>query len=133
MQEDIHLQVALDTDPSFSSAALWWSCPPASFSKLNVDGSFNPVSRAMGIGGVLRDSDGHWIRGFSDHRAYGNILEAKLLALQVGLQYAWEQNHRYILCETDSLEVIHLLKDERPCSSSTGVIGLLLGQIKALL
>ncbi|KAJ1375533.1 Ribonuclease H-like superfamily [Sesbania bispinosa] len=87
----------------------------------------------MGIGGVLRDSDGHWIWGFSDHCHYGSVIEAELLTLQVGLQYAWEQNHRCILCETDSLEVIHLLKDERPISFSTGLIGLLLGQIQALL
>ncbi|KAJ1406818.1 Ribonuclease H domain [Sesbania bispinosa] len=131
--EDTHLQAALEPAPSFSSAAFWWSCPPAGFSKLNVDGSFNPVSRAMGIGGVLRESDGNWLWGFSDHRAYGSVLEAELLAIQVGLQFAWEQNHRCVLCETDSLEVIHLLNDDRPCSSSTGLIGLLLGQIKVLL
>ncbi|KAJ1377422.1 Ribonuclease H-like superfamily [Sesbania bispinosa] len=71
--------------------------------------------------------------GFSERCNYGSVIEAELLALQVGLQYAWEQNHRCILCETDSPEVIHLLKDERPISSSVGVIEALLGQVKVML
>lgn len=36
----------------------------------NLDGPFNPNTHRRGAGGVLRDSDGTWIRGYSKHLPY---------------------------------------------------------------
>ncbi|KAJ1417617.1 Ribonuclease H domain [Sesbania bispinosa] len=39
----------------------------------------------------------------------GDVLLAELLALKIGLDFAWNIGYRRILCESDSLEVVHLL------------------------
>ena len=42
-----------------------WECPPSSWFKLNTDGSSIGNPGRAGGGGVLRDSNGNWVRGFS--------------------------------------------------------------------
>ncbi|KAJ1393391.1 Ribonuclease H domain [Sesbania bispinosa] len=107
MQHDSSLNSLAGNDPLVS--ALWWSHPPADFSKLNVDGSYFLRSRMMGIGGFLPDSFCNWLWGFSGSVGQGNSLLAVLLALKQGLEIAWEKGHKRLIVETDSLEVIHLV------------------------
>lgn len=42
-----------------------WHPPYAPCYKLNIDGSASPILHNYGIGGVFRDSQGHWIMGFA--------------------------------------------------------------------
>ena len=67
-----------------------WHPPQPSFVTLNTDGSskYN-IGKAEG-GGVLRDSKGRWIKGFSIHIgiALNNI--AEIWAVRYGLKMAWE-------------------------------------------
>ncbi|KAJ1425512.1 Small GTPase superfamily, ARF/SAR type, partial [Sesbania bispinosa] len=120
-------------DANFISirSEVWWTPPFFGFTKLNVDGSFNNSTGEMGIGGVLRDSSGSWICGFSATSGQGNIHEAELLALHRGLLLAWDRNIRKLHCETDSLEVTHLLSMDP--SLLSGPYKLLTAQISALL
>lgn len=89
-----------------------WTSPPTSFAKLNVDGSFLPNSSVMGSGGIIRDTNGDWVVGFSCFEGNGNVLMAKLLAVKRGLLLAWDERLRQIIYETDSAEVIHMLHVE---------------------
>ncbi|KAJ1411857.1 Ribonuclease H-like superfamily [Sesbania bispinosa] len=68
----------------------------------NIRGAYNPASGEMGICGVMRNSEGSWQWGFSARCGRGSILEAKLSALKAGLEFAWERNHRFVHCESDS-------------------------------
>ncbi|KAJ1443874.1 Ribonuclease H domain [Sesbania bispinosa] len=88
---------------------LWWDSPLAGTFKLNIDGSFVSSTRLMGVGGVLRDSNGGWQWGFSGNYGYGCSIHAELLALHIGLDFAWEQGHKNLIVETYSLEVLHLV------------------------
>ncbi|KAJ1375598.1 Ribonuclease H domain [Sesbania bispinosa] len=108
-QDEFERGALLEGSSAASSPVLWWSPPPLGYTKLNVDGSFHHSSGSMAIGGVLRASDGSWIWGFSAKCGFGSILEAELLALETGLQHAWDRDIRNLLCESDSLEVIQLL------------------------
>ncbi|KAJ1398158.1 Ribonuclease H domain [Sesbania bispinosa] len=90
--------------------SLWWSPPPAGYVKLNVDGNFCNESKAMYTGGVLRDADGGWLCGFSSQECAGSVLMAELLAVLRGLVFAWNRGEKKLLCEFDSLEVLHLLR-----------------------
>ncbi|KAJ1421079.1 Ribonuclease H-like superfamily [Sesbania bispinosa] len=38
-----------------------------------------------------------------------HVIEAELIALMKGLHFAWENSFQKLICETDSLEVIHLI------------------------
>ncbi|XP_019433682.1 PREDICTED: uncharacterized protein LOC109340441 [Lupinus angustifolius] len=66
----------------------------------------------MGWGGVLRDHDGRWISGISGSGNDGCPLLAELLAIQHGLQHAWQLGYRRIDCETDYLEVVELINGD---------------------
>ncbi|KAJ1375954.1 Ribonuclease H-like superfamily [Sesbania bispinosa] len=85
-------------------AALWWSPPPSGFFKLNVDGCFNILDGFMGIGGVLRNSAGHWIWGFSAQFVLGSSLEAELRALKA----VWASHGRKIPWD---VRIVHVLRE----------------------
>ncbi|KAJ1405719.1 Ribonuclease H domain [Sesbania bispinosa] len=102
-------QYFLEGDSLDSNSSLWWKAPPMGYAKLNIDGSFIFDSREMGYGGVLRDSEGTWQWGFSGLAEQGSVIEAELVALMKGLHFAWENSFRKLICETDSLEVVHLI------------------------
>ncbi|KAJ1442818.1 Ribonuclease H-like superfamily [Sesbania bispinosa] len=131
MREDISSQDLLDANQSENRSNLWWSTPPVGFSKLNLDGSFDPLMRVMGFGGVMRDSAGNWLWGFSDSCSSGNVLGAELLAIKFGRHHAWDRNHRKIYVETDSLEAVHLLTADITCYNSS--ISSVIMDIKAMM
>ncbi|KAJ1412785.1 putative ribonuclease H-like domain-containing protein [Sesbania bispinosa] len=66
---DINNNNLAESDSQLS--ALWWSPPPKDFAKLNVDGSFIFGSCRMGVGGLIRDSKGDWLWGFSGSLGQG--------------------------------------------------------------
>ena len=55
-----------------------WTPPSVGWVKLNVDGSCNPNSGTISVGGVLRDHLKNWLKGFALNRGVGSILEAEL-------------------------------------------------------
>ncbi|KAJ1402257.1 Ribonuclease H-like superfamily [Sesbania bispinosa] len=70
-------------------AHIW--CPPTlGFFKLNIDGCWSKNPSCMGIGGVLRDHEGCWVEGF-------------LVCFVGGITF--------LICETDSLEVVENLNN----------------------
>ena len=82
--------------------------PLASVVKLNVDGS---VIFYDGYGGLLRDSNGSWIFGFSRSKPSYDVLRMKFLAIMKDLQFAWESSHQNIICGTDSLDGFMAVSD----------------------
>ncbi|KAJ1386040.1 Ribonuclease H-like superfamily [Sesbania bispinosa] len=70
--------------------------------KLNVDGSFHVNSSMMGVGGLLRDSFGQWIGGFSSFEACGDCIFR-------GLEVARDLKLQDIICESDSEFVVQLI------------------------
>lgn len=58
-----------------------WMAPPKDHVKLNFDGSFNPLSKVPGVGGIIRDADGILIPAYTWAIAAGHPLEAELQEL----------------------------------------------------
>ncbi|KAJ1377551.1 Ribonuclease H domain [Sesbania bispinosa] len=83
----------------------WQPLPPGS-SKLNVDGSHLPSSQRIGVGGILRDENKSWISGFSGFQGIGTVVEAKYLAILMGLEFAWNKGVKNLVIESDCLDVI---------------------------
>ncbi|XP_062014796.1 uncharacterized protein LOC133731439 [Rosa rugosa] len=64
-----------------------WTPPVDGFLKLNVDGSFLPSIPYGGTGGVIRDSHGQFIAGFSCRMEFvSSPLHIELLSLKNGLE-----------------------------------------------
>lgn len=77
--------------------------------KLNIDGKFMEDKNVMRCGGLIRTTKGDWVAGFSSYGGAGVALLAELQAVEHGLNLAWRWGLRKIVCETDSLYVVHLL------------------------
>ncbi|KAJ1383752.1 putative ribonuclease H protein [Sesbania bispinosa] len=67
-----------------------WMPPEVSWSKINVGGSFLPQSNSMGAGGLVRDSSGNWISGFSSFDGDGDVLLSELIGIGRDLEIAVE-------------------------------------------
>ena len=59
-----------------------------------------------GAGGLLRNSSGDWLSGFSLHLGISSNNMAKLAAVRQGLILAWDMGFRFIHLELDSMTVV---------------------------
>jgi ribonuclease HI len=87
-----------------------WTPPPTGFVKLNIDGSVLRNPGHASSGGLLRDSNGNWIQGFSHFLGITNSLVAELWGLRDGLTLARDLHISRLVVELDAKAVIDLLK-----------------------
>nr|KYP64368.1 hypothetical protein KK1_018964 [Cajanus cajan] len=59
-----------------------WSPPDYPGIKVNIDGSWLKGQNRMGFGGVIQDSVGRWLGGFSSSEIGGDPLRAEPLAIK---------------------------------------------------
>lgn len=90
-----------------------WVRPDQGWLKINTDGAVSSALMAS-CGGVLRDAEGRWHKGFS--RNLGDIVTqnaflAELLAVQTAVELVMSLDIPHIIVENDSLEVINCLED----------------------
>ncbi|XP_004294423.1 PREDICTED: uncharacterized protein LOC101295898 [Fragaria vesca subsp. vesca] len=88
---------------------LSWSCPRKGWYKLNVDGT---AHKRIGGSGVIRDEHGQWVGGFSANFGKGKAIDAELLALLTGLEYAWSSGWYPLEVETDAIRAIMFMVNE---------------------
>ena len=86
-----------------------WSKPGGGWLKLNTDGSFGGEGAASGCGGLLRDSNGLWIRGFAKAMVVSSSLAAELWAVREGLILCLELQTQAVEIELDAAAAINLL------------------------
>ena len=108
----IRLNWACSIFDSQNQVLLKWSLPPCDVLKLNIDGSRLSHNGSIAAGGLIRNSDGDWVCGFSANLGVGDIHVAELWALCNGLKMAAGQNVTHILVESDSAVVVNLVKGE---------------------
>ena len=79
--------------------------------KLNSDGSAIGSTRRAGGGGVIRNHEGQWLRGYARPLGCSNSCIAELWALRDGLLLAKEMGFNNIIIEMDALSVVFLMKN----------------------
>ena len=95
-----------------SDTLIGWQHPPRDFVKLNTDGSVLGNSGLASSGGVLRDSNENWVRGFSHKLGITNSLAAELWGVRDGLLLARDLNIHKLIIESDAKSIVDLLKTE---------------------
>lgn len=61
-----------------TNTAMLWKPPDPDHYKINTDGTYNTRTKSIGAGGLMRDNNGTWVRGFSINLGIGDILQAEL-------------------------------------------------------
>ncbi|KAJ1384911.1 Ribonuclease H domain [Sesbania bispinosa] len=74
---------------------------------LNTDGSV--INAQASFGGLLRNADGEWIKGFYGNLGDGDILGAELAAIWQGLKLCWDLEFRDVKCMSDSQLALSLI------------------------
>lgn len=87
-----------------------WDKPKGVHFKLNIDGAFKEYTANCDLGGVFRDSNGHWVMDFQLADYASSPLQAELLALREGLWIAVAPWYKPLEVETDSTVVINCLE-----------------------
>ncbi|XP_045831415.1 uncharacterized protein LOC123922770 [Trifolium pratense] len=88
-----------------------WSRPTEGTMCLNVDGSLLGTTNTAGYGGLLCNNNGDFILGFYGVATVQSILFAELMAVLHGLQICWENGFRRIICFSDSLQAVNLIRE----------------------
>ncbi|OMO86542.1 reverse transcriptase [Corchorus capsularis] len=74
-----------------------------------MDGVARGNPGIAGAGGVIRNSAGAWLAGFATHLGTCSNVAAELHALRLGIQLAWREGYRSVLCEVDAKVILDLL------------------------
>lgn len=85
----------------------WWP-PERDWVKVNTDATFDKDTGLMACGGLVRDSDGRWLGGFSKNLSKGSIFEAEIWGILEGIKLVWDLGFRKVVVEADSLGAINL-------------------------
>lgn len=86
-----------------------WTPPPSGCYKINVEGSHIHATGSSTCGGLVRDSQGRFVRSFYCPVGVGNALRAEIWGLQLGLKLAQQLQLRWVLFELDSDVLVRMI------------------------
>jgi hypothetical protein len=88
-----------------------WKPPSGATVKLNVDGSSLGNPGCSGFGGLICDTNGNWLLGFSGSCGITTNINAELQAIFYSLEKAWCYGYRYVEYESDCQLALKLIKE----------------------
>jgi ribonuclease HI len=114
MQKALEYDIAVQLNnkilnQSSTMTHIGWQPPKEGFIKLNTDGAVGSTQVA-GCGGVIRGSEGEWIRGFAKSVGRCNAFVAELCGVYEGLKCARRLGFNKVELNIDATSVVHVLK-----------------------
>ncbi|KAK6914623.1 Ribonuclease H domain [Dillenia turbinata] len=88
-----------------------WLPPAHNNIKLNTDGSVLQQNGHAATGGLVRNSKGEWIAGFSINVGICSVFEVELWGVKEGLRLACRKGLNSIELDIDSSAAVALLRD----------------------
>lgn len=86
-----------------------WSPPREGWFKLNTDGSALGNPGKAGIGGIIRDSNGRWVKGFWRYLGYTNSLIAELWGAREDILLGKDLNIHALCLELDAKVIYEMI------------------------
>ena len=77
--------------------------------KLNSDGACKGNNGISGCGGLFRNSDERWIKGYTKKIGSCDSFHAKIWSLYLALDMAWRDHISYLIVESDSKLLIDMI------------------------
>ncbi|GAU24368.1 hypothetical protein TSUD_390770 [Trifolium subterraneum] len=75
------------------------------------DGASKNGGEVAGCGGLFRDSDGRWIKGYTKKIGTCDALHVEMWGLYLGLDMAWREHFSHLIVESDSKILIDMISD----------------------
>jgi len=107
-----------------------WKRPQEGWIKLNSDGACKDLGHISGCGGIFRDADGKWIKGYTKKIGACDALHAEMWGLYLGMEMAWREHIDHLIVESDSKILINMISDK---FKFNGNIPILVQRIRKLL
>ncbi|KAK5775092.1 hypothetical protein PVK06_042959 [Gossypium arboreum] len=95
---------------------------PGKYVFLNTDGAIHSVSGLSAAGGMLSNSKGEWILGFTRFLGKCSVATAKLWGLLDGLLIAQKQGYNEVIIRSDNLENVILINESKADRSNNALI-----------
>ncbi|KAK5812352.1 uncharacterized protein LOC108458715 [Gossypium arboreum] len=86
-----------------------WSAPKSGWVKINIDGTVSLSCYSSTIGGVIRDTDGNWLCGYSMSLGKDEVFRIEARFMLEGLQVAWDKSDRQFELESDNVLLVELI------------------------
>ncbi|CAL8993454.1 unnamed protein product [Prunus brigantina] len=96
--------------PSSVTSENTWSPFPYGWCKVNVDASWDKVCMKSSLGGVIREEDDNFLRGYEGFRLSASILEVEAHFALKGISLVADLGATHIIIETDSKELVQNVK-----------------------
>ncbi|WJX23886.1 hypothetical protein P8452_13068 [Trifolium repens] len=109
-----------------------WKSPQEGWVKLNCDGSQNDRASLAGCGGLLRDSNGKWIKGYSRKIGSCDALHAEMWGMYLGMDLAWRQGITHLHVESDSKVLVDMVTNRVKLDGRTPTLVLRIKHLLAL-
>jgi ribonuclease HI len=93
----------------YDTIFIGWKRPREGWIKLNCDGAYKDSLGLAGCGGLFRDSDGRWIKGYSRKIGTCDALSAEMWGMYLGMQLAWRQGFHHLQVESDSKSLVDMI------------------------
>ncbi|GAU30112.1 hypothetical protein TSUD_295930 [Trifolium subterraneum] len=97
------------SDNQHETIFIGWRKPREGWVKLNCDGSQNDRLGLAGCGGLLRNSDDNWLKGYSRKLENCDALHAKMWGMNLGLDLARREGIMHLHVESDSKFLIDMV------------------------
>lgn len=107
-----------------------WKPPSRGWVEFNTDGAVSMKQNKSSCGGVLHDSEGLWIVGFSLSLGNCSPFEAEEWAIFQSLRMGWDMGFKKIQVESDCQVLVNLINGENDSSYSGSFVFL---EIQSLL
>lgn len=87
-----------------------WLSPTHSWIKLNTDGLAKGNPGAAACGGIFRISGGRYVGGYCQNLGFQNAFYSELMAVIIGVEFAYQFGWHTLWLESDSMGVIEGLR-----------------------
>ncbi|GMI84866.1 hypothetical protein HRI_002155900 [Hibiscus trionum] len=121
LHKDYSNAISSSTSSVPSSLPPRWRLPPCGFIKVNVDGAFDPSTRAAAVGVVARDDTGTVVGGLAfPLGSCSDAISSEGKGLLAGITFARSQGWSHLIFETDCASLANRINSLGPDLSPLG-------------
>ncbi|ONK72135.1 uncharacterized protein A4U43_C04F16120 [Asparagus officinalis] len=118
----MHMVLEVHMNTSKMPKSVQWRSPESGCFILNTDEAFKAGNGLAWAGGLIRDSNGCWVQGFTLNIGHTDSLSAELWGVRAGLMLAKCLSLSKVVVELDAAIVVQFLKEGIPHSHPMSII-----------